>query len=86
MSTLLPALQVSRFLHFSVSTHPVPFQKINDNGYVVWTGDDGSDWEVFLYDGTSITQISNNTHLDQVPQVNINGQVVWAGGYRYGLF
>jgi hypothetical protein len=53
--------------------------KINDNGYVVWRGFDGSDYEIFLYDGTTTTQITNNSYDDKYTQINDNGYVVWAG-------
>ena len=35
---------------------------INNNGEVVWQGSDGSDFEVFLYNGLNRTQISNNSY------------------------
>ena len=53
--------------------------QINDNGYVVWEGYDGSDREIFLYDGTSISNISNNSFADWFPQINNNNYVVWEG-------
>jgi len=51
--------------------------RINDTGFVVWQGYDGSDTEIFLYDGMSITQITNNSYDDRSPQINDNGYVVW---------
>jgi len=33
---------------------------INNLGQVVWAGFDGHDYEIFLYDGVQIIQISNN--------------------------
>ena len=53
--------------------------QINDNGYVVWQGWDGSDWEVFLYDGSGIIPLTKNTSNDRRPQINNNGYVVWDG-------
>ena len=35
--------------------------QINANGYVVWEGYDGSDGEIFLYDGTNTTQLTKNS-------------------------
>jgi hypothetical protein len=46
---------------------------------VVWSGWDGSDWEIFLYDGASTTQITNNGLADSTPHINNNGHVVWSG-------
>lgn len=53
--------------------------QINDSGYVVWYGSDGSDDEIFLYDGTGITQITNNSYGDVYPQINDSGYIVWYG-------
>jgi hypothetical protein len=46
---------------------------------VVWRGYDGSDWEIFLYDGATTTQITNNSNNDGSPQINDNGYVAWSG-------
>jgi Tol biopolymer transport system component len=52
---------------------------MNDNGDVVWKGNDGSDLEIFLYDGSTTTQLTNNSYHDQGPRINDNGYVVWYG-------
>jgi hypothetical protein len=61
---------------------------INNLGQVVWSGFDGYDFEIFLYDGVQIIQITNNDDEDLRPVINDNGQVVWEhslyGLYRYG--
>ena len=57
---------------------------INDNGHVVWHGWDGSDWEIFKYNGTSTAQLTNNSYNDYYPQISDKyGHVVWYG-YAYG--
>ena len=38
-----------------------------------------SDSEIMLYDGTSVTQLTDNRHRDSSPQINDNGDVVWYG-------
>ena len=38
--------------------------QINDNGYVVWKGDDGPDFEIILYDGVDTTPLTNNDYND----------------------
>ncbi len=45
---------------------------------VVWSGYDGSDMEIFLYDGNSTTQLTNNSYNDYDPQV-YGSNVVWMG-------
>jgi parallel beta-helix repeat protein len=53
--------------------------QINNNGKVVWYGWDGTDEEIFFWDGVTTTQITNNTNNDRNPQINDNGEVVWHG-------
>ena len=64
--------------------------KINNNGYVVWEGYDGTDWEIFLYDGIETIQLTDNSYDDFNPQINNNGYVVWegqsVGGADYEIF
>ncbi|MCK4885897.1 MAG: hypothetical protein KAS96_00850, partial [Planctomycetes bacterium] len=43
-----------------------------------WYGHDGSDYEIFFYDGTTTTQITDNSYEDQGPQVS-GSNVVWRG-------
>jgi len=60
---------------------------INTVGQVAWSGFDGHDFEIFLYDGLQTIQITNNDDEDLHPVINDNGQVVWEhslyGLYRY---
>lgn len=53
--------------------------QLNNNGEVVWEGGDGSDTEIFLYDGSGVTQITDNDFDDHDPQINDSGLVVWWG-------
>ncbi len=47
---------------------------------MVWTGYfDGIDGEIFLYDGTTVTQLTDNDYGDDSPQINDSGEVVWQG-------
>jgi hypothetical protein len=46
---------------------------------VVWRGWDGADPEIFLYDGTVTTQLTDNDCDDHYPQINASGCVVWEG-------
>ena len=43
---------------------------------VVWQGYDGSDWEIYMYDGDTTTQVTNNALLDGPPQTD-GSSVVW---------
>ena len=36
-------------------------------------------WEIFYYDGTTITQLTENNRFDEYPQINDSGEVVWTG-------
>jgi len=61
--------------------------QINDNGYVVWRGYEGSYCDIFLYDGTSVTNISSGlfpADYNNEPQINNNGYVVWHSGSSIG--
>jgi len=54
--------------------------QINVDGYVVWEKSDGSDSEIFLYDGFTITQITEEDPFNHwSPRINDNGYVVWEG-------
>ena len=44
--------------------------QINDNGEMVWSGYDGTDHEIYMYDGASITQLTDNPYYDFSPQIN----------------
>ncbi len=52
--------------------------RISANGAVVWAGWDGSDYEIFLYDG-AITQLTDNDYEDEDPRINADGHIVWYG-------
>jgi hypothetical protein len=57
--------------------------QISNNGEVVWSQYEttlGGDTEIFLYDGTSTIQLTNNSYADRYPQINDDGCVVWRGG------
>jgi hypothetical protein len=54
--------------------------QINNDGKVVWYGYDGSDTEIFLYDGISVSQITDNSVSDLHPHLGAHGKIVWRGG------
>ena len=45
---------------------------------VVWTGFDGNDNEIYLYDGTQVIQLTDNDFEDSNPQIH-DGNVTWEG-------
>ena len=49
-----------------------------DGKLVVWSGHDGNDYEIFLYDGKQTTQLTDNGYNDEEPQIDGNN-VVWKG-------
>ncbi|MDH3671176.1 MAG: hypothetical protein OES46_08405 [Gammaproteobacteria bacterium] len=61
--------------------------EINENGYVVWSrwhdewaGFPASpEYEIFLYDGTTTTQLPGLRYHDRYPKINNRGYVVWRG-------
>lgn len=57
-----------------------PLPQISNNGHVVWWGGfKSADSEIYLYNGTSVTQLTDNEYRDAWPHINDSGQVVWTG-------
>ena len=58
------------------------------NNFVAWRAYDGSDYEIFKYDGSSVIQITDNEFDDTSVRINNNGIVVWSGwdGSDYEIF
>ena len=46
--------------------------QINSSGHVVWFGYDGTDYEIFYYNGSTVTQLTNNSEGDWYPHINNN--------------
>jgi hypothetical protein len=71
----------SQYLKKKISTNPYDdyYPRISNNGHVVWEGYDGTDWEIFLYDGSTTIQLTYNSYEDFSPRVNDKGYVVWQG-------
>jgi len=70
--------------------------QINNNKEIVWLGKDGTNYDVFLYEGTPVpTKITNsNNKVNSYsssrsgPQINSRGDIVWHGftGTRTEIF
>ena len=61
----------------SIDTYRKYWLSINNSGQVVWEAFDDHDYEIFLYDGSKIIQLTDNERNDRKPHINDNGQVVW---------
>ncbi|MCG8405080.1 MAG: PEP-CTERM sorting domain-containing protein [Phycisphaerales bacterium] len=48
---------------------------------VVWHGHDGNDLEIFMYDGSTTQQLTNNDYMDTAPTVS-GSNVVWHGDHN----
>jgi len=61
---------------------------INDGGQIVGGRWDGHDLEIFLMDGTTTTQITNNDDYKWPPMINNAGQIVWSveNGYNLDIY
>jgi hypothetical protein len=57
------------------------YPAINDSGHIVWSGSDGSGYEIYYYDGTTTTQITNSSSENINPSINAYGDVVFT---QYG--
>jgi len=55
------------------------YPSINDNGYLTWSGWDGSDYEIYLKNSLATTQLTNNILNDEYPHINNSGHIVWQG-------
>ena len=54
-------------------------KQINNSGQAVWTARIGGNTEIFWFDGTFTSQITDNAHDDIHPVINQTGQIVWQG-------
>ena len=66
-------------VNLSNTTNTVGNPEINDSDEVVWSQDDGNDYEIFFWNGGAPTQITSNDEDDFLPKINNDGRVVWHG-------
>jgi hypothetical protein len=58
---------------------------INDRGQIVWSGYEGYEFQIYLYNNGTPTKLTNyssitgNTQSNACPRINNNGQIVWTG-------
>ncbi len=63
--------------------------QINDTGQVVWQGWDGTDYEIWFYDGVTAPRRieTDDSFSDELPRFNNAGQIVWQAwdGHDYEI-
>ena len=61
------------------------YLQINSNGHVVWDQYSGGAYNIWLYDGTDVTNLTNlpSGRIAQYPQINDNGHVVWSSNKEH---
>ena len=82
----------------TITDNDLVVTQLTSNGYndyvtaissnnVVWYGFDGTDYEIFFYNGTSTIQLTNNSYDDYVTAISGNN-VVWYGwdGTDYEIY
>ncbi len=74
-----PEDHITQIPHDSLLAYHGP--QMNDDGHVVWTGTDSSRIisNIFIYDGITTNQLTNNSYDHFFPQINDKGHVVWFG-------
>jgi len=83
--TLLGLLSVCHAEDFSVfrltqGPYVGAYPQINERGLVAWEGTVNTDpdhWEIYVYDGTGITQLTDNELYDLNVRITDSGLVVW---------
>jgi beta propeller repeat protein len=77
---LLPTLGMAgSTTQITSNTYNDSLIQINSNGWMTWQGSDGTDFEIFLYNGTTTIQLTDNAYDDLEPQINDKGWVTWHG-------
>jgi hypothetical protein len=69
----------TRLLTDTANSYPAPHIQLNEAGQVVWEGSADSNDQIFLWDGTSVRQLSQGRERHFLPGLNNRGQVVWLG-------
>lgn len=64
--------------------------QINVKDQIVWSGYSSIsyNYEIFFYNGSTISQLTHNRYNDEYPQINSNGYIVWHGfdGSDYEIY
>jgi hypothetical protein len=62
--------------------------RLNATDQVAWVGEppDGTDMEIYFYNGTTTLRLTNNGLTDWQPQINDSGHVVWNGDFGSEIY
>jgi hypothetical protein len=52
---------------------------IDDSGQIVWTGREGGERHVYLWDGSSVRRLSEPSRPGSRPRISVSGHVMWQG-------
>ena len=84
--TLICFGNVTAFAGMDWNVEQVTFNSMNDENpfinnmnEIVWSGWDGNDFEIFHFDGSTVSQITTNNYDDRFPQLNDSGIMAWTG-------
>jgi hypothetical protein len=74
-------------LRLTYNDHDDSISDINSNGHVLWVGGAGANDDIFLYNGSNTTEISDDIiYTNRHAQINESGYVVWQrSGASYGF-
>lgn len=58
--------------------------QFNDNGYMAWVGNDGdgTDNEIFIFDGSSVIQVTDNDYQDYAMVLSEGNYCTWIGSWN----
>lgn len=65
-----------KITHLADTLYDLPSPKISGNN-VVWTDFDGTDLEIYLYNGSTTLQLTNNASHDKLLQISGNN-AIWS--------
>ncbi len=70
---------VIRLTDDTFNDHGDNYPQINSQAWVVWNeAAPGGYYNIYLYDGSSIIQLTNTSNSERLPRINNKGHVVWA--------
>ena len=80
---LISQANAGTFVYNEITSSGTSYQL--DGNKVVWSGSDGSDTEIYTYDGTEIAQITNNSVADSTPDIS-GDNITWVSGWSINYY